>query len=300
MVTRGAKTYEGFFKLYQKDDRLYLELPPDKMNKPFLCPIAVARGAGLGGETLNNDEQWVLLFKRVGDKVQLIRRNVHFKAKAGTPTARAVETTYSDSVLMALRIATVNPTRGMAPLVNLNDIFMTRFRRTRPGRLRCESQLVGQDQSLPPKRRTRGECDLRRPPRRVGHIDHRGTSVVIHYGLVELPTAAINRASPTTELAISLPPSRTFRAKARTRTFVRYVNRWRLDRAEPADPKHPNKLSVPTRSIKYYIEKTVPHEYRAAVQEGILEWNKAFEKIGFRNAIEVVQHATMRIGTRKT
>src|SRR5205814_2033324 len=34
---------------------------------------------------------------------------------------------------------------------------------------------------------------------------------------------------------------------------------------------------------------TVPHEYRAAVQEGILEWNKAFEKIGYRNAIEVVQ-----------
>src|SRR5262249_15337399 len=47
--------------------------------------------------------------------------------------------------------------------------------------------------------------------------------------------------------------------------------------------------SVPKKSIKFYIEKTVPHEYRAAVQEGILEWNKAFEKIGFRNAIEVVQ-----------
>src|SRR5581483_5874226 len=55
------------------------------------------------------------------------------------------------------------------------------------------------------------------------------------------------------------------------------------------DPKNPGKLSVPQKSIKFYIEKPVPHEYRAAVQEGILEWNKAFEKIGFRNAIEVVQ-----------
>src|SRR5581483_971688 len=55
------------------------------------------------------------------------------------------------------------------------------------------------------------------------------------------------------------------------------------------DPKNPGKLSVPQKSIKFYIEKPVPHEYRAAVQEGILEWNKAYEKIGFRNAIEVVQ-----------
>ena len=33
----------------------------------------------------------------------------------------------------------------------------------------------------------------------------------------------------------------------------------------------------------------MPEEYRAAVREGILEWNKAFEKIGYRDAIEVRQ-----------
>ena len=33
----------------------------------------------------------------------------------------------------------------------------------------------------------------------------------------------------------------------------------------------------------------MPEEYRAYVREGILEWNKAFEKIGFRDAIEVRQ-----------
>src|SRR5207237_411604 len=77
MVTRGAKVHEGFFKRYQKDDRLLLELPPDTMNRPFLCSIAIARGAAKGGQTLNADEQWVLLFKRVGDKVHLVRRNVH-------------------------------------------------------------------------------------------------------------------------------------------------------------------------------------------------------------------------------
>src|SRR5262249_62192400 len=48
-------------------------------------------------------------------------------------------------------------------------------------------------------------------------------------------------------------------------------------------------LSVPKKKIVFWIENSVPFEYRAAVREGILEWNKAFEKIGFRDAIEVRQ-----------
>ena len=78
-------------------------------DRPLLCPIAIARGLGMGGYTLNFDEQWVLIFHRVGDKVHLIRRNVHFKAKSGSPVAKAVETTYTDSVLMALHIRSHQP-----------------------------------------------------------------------------------------------------------------------------------------------------------------------------------------------
>ena len=60
------------------------------------------------------------------------------------------------------------------------------------------------------------------------------------------------------------------------------INRWRL---EKADPKA--KLSPPKKQITWYIEDNVPEEYRPYVEEGILEWNKAFEKIGYQDAIAV-------------
>ena len=41
--------------------------------------------------------------------------------------------------------------------------------------------------------------------------------------------------------------------------------------------------------IIFWIEKTVPYKYREPIRDGILEWNKAFEKAGFSNAIEVRQ-----------
>src|SRR5260370_36748768 len=65
-VVKGAKEYDGLFKLYQKDDRLYMEIMPQQFDKPILCPIAVARGAGIGGFTLNFDDQAVLILKLVG------------------------------------------------------------------------------------------------------------------------------------------------------------------------------------------------------------------------------------------
>jgi len=290
-VTRGTKEHEGLFRLWAKDDAVFMEIRPDQFNKPFLCPIAVARGGGMGGQTLNFDEQWILLFKRVGDKVHLIRRNVHHKAKPGTPLAKAVETTYSDSVLMGLRIATMNPQRNSV-VINLNDIFLTDFAQLDLGFFDANRSSWSKVKTFPRNielqvQATFGEG---RYARFFGGddsvIDSRGNTVVIHYGLCELPDGGYNPRAADDRVGYFLSAVKDYSADSKDSNFVRYVNRWRLERAEGGDIK---KLSVPKKSIKFYIEKTVPHEYRAAVQDGILEWNKAFEKIGFRNAIEVVQ-----------
>ncbi|WP_447544665.1 hypothetical protein, partial [Neisseria gonorrhoeae] len=45
----------------------------------------------------------------------------------------------------------------------------------------------------------------------------------------------------------------------------------------------------PKEPIIFWIEKTVPFAYRKPIREGIEEWNKAFEKAGWLNAIEVRQ-----------
>ncbi|MCS7065034.1 MAG: zinc-dependent metalloprotease, partial [Fimbriimonadales bacterium] len=54
--------------------------------------------------------------------------------------------------------------------------------------------------------------------------------------------------------------------------------------------------------IVFWLDNAIPEEYRDAIREGILEWNKAFEKIGIKDAIVVKQmpddadwdHADMR------
>src|SRR5207302_3393902 len=113
--------------------------------------------------------------------------------------------------------------------------------------------------------------------------------VVVHYSLCQMPDGGYLPRFADDRVGYFLSVVKDFSSDSQDTAFLRYVNRWRLERAEPVDPKHPEKLSAPKKKIVFWIEKSVPDEYRAAVREGILEWNKAFEKIGFRDAIEVRQ-----------
>jgi hypothetical protein len=287
-VVKGAKEYEGLFRLHQKDDHLFAEIRPDQLDKPMLCPIAIARGMGMGGYTLNFDEQWVLVFKKVGDKVQLIRRNVHFQAKRGTPLAKAVETTYEDSVLMALKIHSIHPVRQTV-LIDLNDIFMTDFAQLGIGSFDANRSSWAKVKTFP--RNLELEVQATYAGRAGGGsvIDGRGTTIVIHYSLMQMPDDGYQPRVADDRIGYFLTAHKDFTgADSKDTAFVRYINRWRLERAD-TDPKNAGKLSAPKKKIVYWIEKSVPEEYRAYVREGILEWNKAFEKIGFRDAIEVRQ-----------
>jgi len=72
--------------------------------------------------------------------------------------------------------------------------------------------------------------------------------------------------------------------QAATTLFDRYINRWNLQKSDESA-----ELSPVKEPITWYIEKTVPIKYRRFVKEGILEWNKAFEKCGFIDAVVVNQ-----------
>jgi len=68
------------------------------------------------------------------------------------------------------------------------------------------------------------------------------------------------------------------------------IVRWRL---EPADRNAylSGQLSAPVQPIKMYIDPAMPAKWQPAIKAGIEAWNTAFEKAGFKEAIQVVQGA---------
>jgi hypothetical protein len=60
------------------------------------------------------------------------------------------------------------------------------------------------------------------------------------------------------------------------------VHRWDLQKKNPEAT-----LSEPVEPITWWIENSTPHEWRETIKNAVLQWNVAFEKAGFKNAMVV-------------
>lgn len=60
------------------------------------------------------------------------------------------------------------------------------------------------------------------------------------------------------------------------------IHRWNLKKKDPSAA-----ISEPVEPIVYWIENTTPEEYRQTIMEAGLKWNEAFEKAGFKNAVQM-------------
>ncbi|MCR5269663.1 MAG: zinc-dependent metalloprotease [Prevotella sp.] len=66
-----------------------------------------------------------------------------------------------------------------------------------------------------------------------------------------------------------------------------FVTRWRLEpRPEDVEKMKNGELVEPAKPIIYYIDPATPKQWRKYLIMGVEDWQKAFEKAGFKNAIQ--------------
>ena len=65
-----------------------------------------------------------------------------------------------------------------------------------------------------------------------------------------------------------------------------YANRWWV---EPSDVEayRRGELTEPVKPIVFYVDTLFPEAWKQPIREGILRWNRAFEKIGFKDVMQV-------------
>ncbi|MBI3725020.1 zinc-dependent metalloprotease [bacterium] len=271
--TKGFELTSGFWDLYYKakDQALLGVIPHAELEKPFLITSSISGGTRYSGW------QWfdsLVAWERVGKKLVLVERNVHYRAEPEKPIAEAVLRTYSDRVIGSLPILSESP-KGF--LIDLRALLVER-----PGDL---LQAISIDSSLAKvaKRKvfpTNVELAFSAP------LAGDGALVSFHYSIAKLPEQQDYAPRLADDrIGYFLTAVKDFtKGDPREQRFLRFVNRWDLRKASPELA-----LSPPRKPIVFYIEKTVPFSYRRFVEAGILEWNRAFEKIGFSNAVVVRQ-----------
>lgn len=290
-LTRRDRGGEEMWVMYHNDQQLLVELDAGDLQQEYIILTSIAQGIGsgmvIGGMSWNFEDDAIWTFRKSGEKIYVLRRNVRYRAAPDSPEATAVELAYSDSVLYALPIITKAPSG--ADLVDMTKIFMSddqqiglaiggpRFAFSTERSTWAKVNAHKGNVQLQVSAVYSGGGTLEKVP------DARGVQVSVHYSISTLPP--LGRYKPRIaddRVGYFLTVIKDFSDKDDDQHFVRLITRWDLQKRDPQIP-----LSPPREPIVFYLEKTVPVFLRPTVEAGILEWNKAFEKIGFSNAIRV-------------
>ena len=287
---KDAPAIPGVITLYRKGNSLYAELGGSDYATEYMVLISISRGIAqnpiLGGMSLGFGDDWIWQFRKVDENVHIVRKNVRFKANQGSPEARAVSKAYSDSVLFSLPIVSKGPRGG--DLIDLTRVFMSDLPQISmvlpgfgfAGDRSTFSAVKGFENNVEIEVAatygSAGNQDIDTVP------DSRGVGINIHYSISKIPQTNYQPRLADDRVGYFLTAVKDYSSKGEREQFIRYINRWDLQKSDPTA-----KVSPPVKPIKFWIEKTVPFKYEKAIYDGIYEWNKAYEAAGFANAIVV-------------
>jgi hypothetical protein len=310
-VVRGAVHVLGFLNLYQKEEKVWIELRPDQFDKPIFMTVNMPNGIGergVYGSQMGFSQ--VVVFHRVGSLVQMIAKNTGFGAKGGTPQALAVSQAFSDSLLAIAPVASGPNPQNHGILIEANNLlfgdipgFTTRleaaFRLAYVMDPRNSSFLtVRSDEAMtgfqvnahyyvpripaPPLVMPTVPLAVASPPTTLP--DPRSMFLGFYYSFMPLPAQPMHGRLADDRIGHFVSTSQDFSDDVTPTTAVHLVERWRLEKQDPA-----LELSEPKQPIVYWLDANIPEKYRESVRQGVLAWNAAFERIGFKNAIVVKQ-----------
>ena len=307
-ILKDAKSTPGFFTLHQKDEKVWLEILPSQLNKPFFFSYNIPRSIGergLYGSQMGGSK--LVEFTKIGNQIQLIAKNTQFFAKEGTPQAQFVSESFSDSLMSSAAVVSAPHPETKSILIEANALlfsdipgYQTRIeasfrmpfsldtRNTSFSATKNTSTLTGLEVkahfavpklSAPPMT----PSPVPTPPPPSATPDPRSMFVSFYYSFMPLPEPM--QARMADERVGFFTVARTdYTTDLNVKSKEHLLKRWRLEKKDANAA-----VSEPKEPIVYWLDKNIPEKYRESVSQGVLEWNKAFEKAGFKNALVVKQ-----------
>ncbi len=307
-IIKDAKQQDGLFPIWRKDEKVWIEIPKAMIGKPFMFTVNIANSVGERGLYASQmGQDWMAEFRVVGKQVQLMALNTKFRAVADQGSKVAIDQAFSPSLLGSGAVASAEHPERKSILIDAGFLFSdipgystrleyayrlpfaldranSSFERARaePKLSTLTARMHFATPRIPAPPMMPSPVPMPTPPQATP--DPRSLFVDYVYSFLALPEQPMAPRLADPRLGHFMESFSDLGGDMKANPRVHYVQRWRLEKKDAAAA-----LSEPVTPITYWMDKNIPVKYRAAVEAGIVEWNKAFEKIGFKNAVVAKQ-----------
>ena len=263
----------SYYKLWKNDDTgVILARLPKKYASPSAREfIATTVSGGELRAGLQADDFYVY-WRKYGKRLALMAENLQIKG-SDEESKSSVARLFTDRVLLDVPILTMDAGR---PVINLNSVLISNSRTFFGYGRNLRSGLLKIKKASAFKKNIEIAYEA---PTSGGNLK------TLHYSISEIKGSdGFKPRKADQRIGYFLTSYNDYGKYEQDDMKVNYINRWHLEKRDDS-----LKMSPPKKPIVFYIEHTTPVRYRRWVRQGILNWNKAFEKIGISNAIQVRQ-----------
>ena len=300
VITKDAKSDDGVFTVHRIRDRVYYEIPKDKLGREFLWVSQIAKttlGAGYGGQAAGNR---VVKWERRGDRILLRAVSYDVISDPAAPIAKAVDAANHNPIVMAFNVEAERDGTAVIEVTRLFTTDVPEFSgRTRVGARAFDANrsFVERAVSFPENIEIEATHTYNNPPQEAAAGGRGGPpapggrggaqplrsgshSVVMHYSMVLLPEKPMQARLFDERVGYFSTSKIDYSVDEHRAPQRRFITRWRLEKKDPNAA-----LSEPVKPITYYIDPATPKKWVPYLKAGVESWQAAFEAAGFKNAV---------------
>ncbi|WP_405572220.1 zinc-dependent metalloprotease [Winogradskyella sp. Asnod2-B02-A] len=300
-LTKSSKKIDGLFTMYRDTIKgtLQMVVSEEQIGKEYIHFNQVSNGVVEAGRFRGAyGGSQVFKVKKYYDKIEFVSQNTSFYFDPNNAISKSKDANLSEGIMATVKIEAHDKKEGLY-LIKADGLFLKEtFSQVKPPRFPGASPMafslgnldktktkINNIKNYEDNTNLEVEYVYSKPSVLNGGsqavTDARNVSIKVFHSLIAMPENDY-------EILLDDPRVGYFTTQVNDQTatnsapYKDLVHRWNLVKKDPNAA-----ISEPVKPITWWMENSTPVEWRETITRGVLEWNKAFEKAGFKNAMVV-------------
>jgi hypothetical protein len=303
IVKESTQQALGFVNIYSKGSKYYFDFPVEMMEREMLLASTISEISdnmeGLVGSKPQNP--LLIRWMHVDSSVLLTKVENDFADSPDANVNNAIKKNTLGAVLKIFPVVAYNKNKSRI-LIDVSDFFLSDNKELSPfgafsmyrssgykitESFKKDRSYIGQfksfENNLLVKSHLTFENTISQGTRVL--VKDRPVSVVLTRSLLLLPESPEQPRKADSRIGIFTTRKTVFSTTENRTNTVHYANRFQLKPKNEADYLS-GKGSEPIKPIVFYIDNDFPESWKPVIHQAVQTWNLAFEKIGFKNAVQ--------------
>jgi hypothetical protein len=296
LITSEAKVNKGLINVYSLNNRYYFEIKDSILNRPILIVNRILQSSaainkekeGYSGEEL--DTHMITFNKGHGQSldIQTLVQDERSSDSTGNGLKQALDKNNIQGVLMSFDIKAYGA-EGHSSIIDVtdfiagnSDLISGSFSTEKA--FQADKSYIDKIYSFPINTEIQGLKTYN-----IGKNDSTMT-LILNTSFLLLPSTPMRERYSDPRVGYFTPFNFDFDIDPQHAGLVLKIMRWRLEpKPEDIEKYKRGELVEPVKPITFYIDPTTPKVWVPYLIAGVNDWQAAFEKAGFKNAIRAIE-----------